>query len=64
MNNLNNYSAFVVGDLVRVVGANTGIVTKILEHGRVEIFWPSTNKFSTHGKEWAEIHMEILSEGR
>ncbi len=47
-----------------MVGSDAGIVTKILEYGRVEVFWPSTNKFSTHGKEWAEIHMEILSEGR
>ena len=61
---MNNYSAFAVGDLVRMVGSDAGIVTKLLEYGGVEVFWPSTNKFSTHGKEWAEIHMEILSEGR
>ena len=61
---MNKYSAFAVGDLVRMVGTDTGIVTKILDHGQVEVFWPSTNKLSTHGKEWAEIHMEILSEGR
>ena len=64
MGRLEDYHALREGDLVRVTGANAGIVTKILEYGQVQIFWPATNKFSTHGKKWAEIHLEILSEGR
>lgn len=60
MSKLEDYHILREGDLVRMIGTNTGIVTKILEYGQVQIFWPITNKFSTHGKEWAELHLELI----
>ena len=60
MNEIENYHILKVGDLVRMVGANIGIVTKVLEYGQIQVFWPMSKKFSEHGKKWAELHLEIV----
>lgn len=62
---MNNYTAFVVGDLVAVEGSDdTGIVVEIGKHGQVHVFWNRSKKITRSGKVWAEIHMEVMSEGR
>jgi len=52
------------GDLVRVSvledESNVGIVVEIGEHGQVSVFWPHTNKTTKSGKEWAELHFELI----
>ena len=60
MNNVKNYSFLKEGDLVRMVGTEMGIVTEIQKYGQVQVFWPMTNKVSTHGKKWAELHLELI----
>ncbi|MBG17678.1 MAG: hypothetical protein CMB52_05560 [Euryarchaeota archaeon] len=60
MNKIENYQLLKEGDLVRLVGSEVGIVTEIQKWGQVQVFWPMTNKISTHGKEWAELHFELM----
>ena len=62
MSKIEDYHILKTGDLVRMVGQDMGIVTEIQEHGQVQVFWPSTNKVSIHGKKWAELHLEIIHE--
>ena len=62
---MNNYSVFAVGDLVIVEGFDdTGIVVEIGKHGQVHVFWNPSKKITRSGKAWAEINMEVMSEGR
>ena len=60
MNKIKDYQLLKEGDLVRLVGSEMGIVTEIQKWGQVQVFWPMTNKVSTHGKEWAELHFELV----
>ena len=52
------------GDLVRVLDledeSNVGIVVEIGKYGQVHVFWPSTGKTTKSGKEWAELHFELI----
>ena len=52
------------GDLVRVSAledeSSIGIVVEIGNHGQVHVFWPHTNKTTKSGKEWAELHFELI----
>ena len=62
MDEAKNYGLLREGDLVRMIGSEMGIVTEIQKWGQVQVFWPMTNKVSTHGKEWAELHFELILE--
>ncbi len=65
MNEIEDNNFLKEGDLVRLVrsdstGSEMGIVTEIQKWGQVQVFWPMTNRVSTHGKKWAELHFELL----
>ena len=60
MNNASDYRLLKEGDLVRLIGSEMGIVTEIQKWGQVQVFWPMTNKVSTHGKKWAECNFELV----
>ncbi len=62
MNKIEDYHLLKEGDLVRLIGSEMGIVTEIQKWGQVQVFWPMTNRVSTHGKKWAEMHLEIVDE--
>ena len=59
-----NYQLLKVGDIVRVSKYDepeaVGIVTEILKHGQVQVFWPMSNKTSVSGKQWAECNFELV----
>lgn len=61
---MNDYHFLKQGDIVRVSAYNEpeaiGIVTEILEHGQVQVFWPMTGKTSVSGKQWAECNFELV----
>jgi len=62
MNKIEECPFLKEGDLVRLIGSEMGIVTEIQKWGQVQVFWPMTNKVSTHGKKWAELHLELILE--
>ena len=59
-----DYHLLKQGDIVRVSSYKEpeaiGIVTEILEHGQVQVFWPMSNKVTTSGKQWAECNFELV----
>lgn len=59
------YQLLKQGDIIRVSAYSEepeaiGIVTDILEHGQVQIFWPMSNKTTVSGKQWAECNLELV----
>ncbi len=61
-NKVEDYQLLKEGDLVTIDGARNsiGIVTEIKEYGQVQVFWPMTNKTSSHGKKWSELNMRLV----
>ena len=61
---MNDYHLLKQGDIVRVSAYEEpeaiGIVTDILKHGQVEVFWPMSNKTTTSSKKWAECNFELI----
>ena len=61
---IEDYTSFREGDLVvtKSKGSKkiTGIITRVHEYGQIDVLWDNDQKIFTHGKKWAEFHIEIL----